>query len=155
MWEKYCNPISSRITERPHRRYALASFWCQKFLKIIFSNLSKLFLKIMLPLAYSSSIIPSSINILMWNSEIGIHFSIFHGKISGSKKFFVMYVRQGNCALTSTLEHTCTDVYETLVCQRRWWPRRRGGTGPAAQQQLLFSKLAGFGEVWPFPTQPK
>ena len=45
----------------------------------------------------------------------------------------------------STLQQTCRIVYETLVCQRRWWLRRRGGARPAAQQHLCFQSLQGWG----------
>ena len=52
----------------------------------------------------------------------------------------------------STLQQTCMIVYETLVCQRRWWPRRRGGARPAAQQHLCFQSLQGSEEVRPSHT---
>ena len=68
VWEKYWNPISSRIIERPHRRFVLASLsGAKNFWKLILSNFVKIIFVNMFPLEYSSSIIHFSINILMQN----------------------------------------------------------------------------------------
>ena len=129
VWEKYWNPIFSRIIERPHRRFVLASLSDAKnFWKLILSNFVKISFEKMLRLntPHQSSTLASILLRNIWNCktrELRLNFS--------------------------TLQQTCMIVYETLVCQRRWWPRRRGGARPAAQQQPCFQSLQGSGEVRP------